>query len=124
MNVAGSGPRSRPSRSSRDRDRVAGPRTPSGQLSQRLVGVLAHVEVDLGDRVEPGERVRVDQQADVDAVSGRERQLLEQLTPRGDLAGERLPDRRQIGIEQVQQRAGGELGDPATAVRNGDVRRP
>ena len=82
------------------------------------MGVLALVEVDLGDRVEPGDGIRVDQQADVDAVSGRERQPLEQLAPGGDLAGQRLLHRGQVGIEQVEQRAGGQLGHAAAAVGN------
>ena len=57
------------------------------------MGVLADLEVDLGDRVESRFRVRVDQQADVDAVAGDERQALEQFAPGRDLAGERLADR-------------------------------
>jgi hypothetical protein len=47
------------------------------QVAEGLVSVLAHVEIDLGDRVEAGQRVGVDQQADVDPVPGGERQRFE-----------------------------------------------
>ena len=64
------------------------------ELAQRLMRVLAHVEVDLGEAVESDSLVGVEQQRDVDAVAGDERQALEQLAARGDLAGERLLARR------------------------------
>ena len=80
------------------------------------MGVLALVEIDLGDRVETGDPVGVDQQGDVDAVSGHEREPLEQIPAGGDLACERLGDRREFRVEQVQQRSCRELGDPASAV--------
>ncbi len=94
------------------------------EVAQRLVRVLADVEVDLGDRVEPDLRVGVEQQRDVDAVSGGERQPLEQLTAGGDLAGQRLTDRCQLRIEEVEQRPCRQLGDAAAAVRQGRPRRP
>ena len=100
--VSRRGPRSLPSRSRRiataPQDRVGH----RAEVPERLVGVLAYLEVDLGDRVESGLRVGVDQQADVDAVAGGERQALEQLTPGGDLARERLANGGQLRVEQVQ----------------------
>ena len=65
--------------------------------------------------------VRVDQQRDVDPVAGHERQSLEQLTAGGDLARERLLDRREVRVEQVQQRPRRQLGDAAAAVRERHV---
>ena len=94
------------------------------QLSQRLVRVLAHVEVDLGDRVEPRQLVGVDQQRDVDAVAGHERKPLEQLTPGGDLARQRLLDSGQVRVEEVQQRPRRQLGHAAAAVRQRHVADP
>ena len=93
------------------------------EIAQRLVGVLADVEVDLGERVEPDQLVGVDQQSDVDAVAGHERQLLEQLARGGDLAGQRLLHRRQVRVEEVQQRSGGQLGHATAAVRHRHVAR-
>ena len=61
----------------------------------------------------PKLRADVDEQREVDAVAGREGQLLEDLAAPGVLACERLHDRRQVGEEQRHERASDELGDPA-----------
>ena len=61
-----------------------------GQLGQRPVAVLAHAEVDLGDRVEPQPVVGVDQQPDLDAVARRERHRGQQLAGARVLAAQRL----------------------------------
>ena len=53
---------------------------------------------------------------DVDAVPADERQLLEERSASGVLAGERLDDRRELREEQRQRRAGDELGDASAAV--------
>jgi hypothetical protein len=88
------------------------------------VGVLADVEVDLRDRIEADQLVGVDQQGDVDAVAGDERQLLQEIAARGDLTGERLAHCRELGVEGLQQRARGQLGDAAAAVPQGRVADP
>src|SRR5207248_6307370 len=86
------------------------------EVAQRLVGVLADLEVDLRERVKPSYAVGIQEQGDVDAVSGDKRELLEQLAPSGDLAGEWLLDRGELGIEHAQQRPSRELCDAAPAV--------
>ena len=48
--------------------------------------VLADVEVDLGDALQPHLAVGVEQQGDVDPVAGDEREPLEELAAGGDLA--------------------------------------
>ena len=81
------------------------------------MAVLAHVEVDLRDRVDPDVGAGVEQERDVDAVAGAERQPFEQLAARGDLARERLADAAQLGIEGGEQRARRQLGDAPAAGR-------
>jgi hypothetical protein len=58
------------------------------------MGILAYVKVDLGNRVKAELAVSVDQQRNVDPVSGHEGQPLEQIPSGGDLAGQWLLDRR------------------------------
>ena len=53
----------------------------------------------------PSSRQRVDQHRDLDAVAGRERQPLEQLAARRDLAGERLAHAGELRVEQRERRA-------------------
>ena len=94
------------------------------QVAQRLVAVLAGAELDLGHRVEPDLAVDVDQHRDLDAVADREREPLEQLAARGDLAGQRLQEAGQVGDVEVEQRAGDQLGDAAAAVGDDGVADP
>ena len=86
VNVVGSGPRQPPVALQPRGHRLQHREGHRAEVAQRLVGVLAHVQVDLRDRVEAEQRVGVDQQRDVDAVAGDERQPLEQLAPGRDLA--------------------------------------
>src|SRR5947209_11573417 len=89
---------------------------PYTTLFRSLVAVLTHVEVDLRQRVHPHRPVCVDQLRDLHPVAAREREPLEERPPRRDLPGQRLTELRQLGIEEVQQRPRGELGDTAAAV--------
>ena len=57
----------------------------------------------------------VDEQAQVDAVAGRERQPLEHRAPTGVLARQRLDDAAEVGEQEREQRPGHELGDPSAA---------
>src|SRR5581483_8633166 len=75
----------------------------------------------LGQTIQPHGCVSVDQQSDVDAVTGRKREALEQRPPHGNLSGERLLEAGQVRIEEVQQRAGRELGHAATLVRKREL---
>ena len=84
--------------------------------------VLAHVEVDLGETLQSGGRIGIDEQRDVDPVAGDERELEQELAPRRHLAGERLAHRGQVGEEALEQGASGQLGHPASAL--GDHRLP
>ena len=86
------------------------------EVEQRLVGVRAAAEVDLGDRVEPVLTVDVEQRGHLHAVAGGHRQRREHLAPHGPLAGQRLHDAAQRGRLQGQQRTRDELGDPAALV--------
>ena len=63
------------------------------------MAVVVHVEVDLRHAVEPDRGADVEQHRDLDAVAGRERQPLEQLAARGDLARERLAHSGELRIE-------------------------
>ena len=57
---------------------------------QRLMGVAVLVEVDLCDPLQADLRPSIDQHPDLHAVAGHERQPLQQLAVRRDLARERL----------------------------------
>ena len=57
----------------------------------------------------------VDEVPDLHGVAGEEGQRLEQAPPAGVLAGERLDQAGQLGEEEVDQRPGDKLGDPAAA---------
>jgi hypothetical protein len=65
------------------------------------VAVLARLEVDLRERVEADVAPRVDEQRDVDGVAAGERQPLEQLAPRGDLARQRLVDAGELAKKRL-----------------------
>ena len=67
------------------------------------------------------------EQADLDAVAGRERHRRQQLAGAGVLAAERLEQAGQLGPQRGQQRARDQLGDPAAAVgvlAAADLQRP
>ena len=78
--------------------------------------VLAHVEVDLGHARQPDRMPGIDQQRHVDGVAAEERQRLQQLPPGGHLTGQRLAHRRELGVQQAEQRSGAQLGHPAAAL--------
>ena len=80
-----------------------------------VVPVPSFAEVDLRHGVEPDGVQRVDQQRDLDAVAGGERQPLQQVAAGGVLAGERLDEAGQLRPVQVQQRPGDQLGDASAA---------
>ena len=64
--------------------------------------------------------LRVDEQADVDAVAVLEGQLQQQRSPRRDDAAQGLAQVRELGEEDLQHRLGRELGDtPAAAAEAG-----
>ena len=83
---------------------------------QVVVSVHAHAQVDLGHGVETHAVEHVDEHAQLDAVAGDERDGLEQLAARGELAGERLHEPGQLRPGEVEERAGDELAHPAAAV--------
>jgi hypothetical protein len=64
------------------------------------MAVLAHVEVDLGHRLEPDRVPDVDQERHVHAVAADEWKPVEEVAPDGDLAGERLAEAGELGIER------------------------
>src|SRR5688500_16942245 len=86
------------------------------QVRQGLVAVDAPLEVDLSEPREPGLIEDVDEQSDLDRVAGEEGQRLEQLAPSGVLARERLDHARQLGEEEVDERACHQLRDAAAAL--------
>ena len=88
------------------------------QVAERLVAVDPPLEVDLADGRQPVGLDDVDQQADLDRVAGEERHALEERAAAGVLAGERLDHARQLGEEEVDERARHELGDATAALRD------
>ena len=82
------------------------------ELLERTVAVLAHVEVDLRDRVDAEVGDEVDEQPDLDAPALDERHRLEQRAPARVLAGERLHEPGEVREQRGEQRPGHELGDP------------
>ena len=56
---------------------------------------------------------QVDQQPELDAVAAGEAELLEDPAVGGRLAGQGLAHPRELGEEQLEHRAGHQLGDPA-----------
>ena len=91
---------------------------------QRLVAVAVLLEVDLGDPLEPDLAPDVDQHRDLHAVAGGEREPLEQLAARGDLARQRLADARELRVEQLERRTRHQVVDAPAAVRQVALSRP
>jgi hypothetical protein len=83
---------------------------------QRLVDVLAPVEVDLGDDVHAGAGGDVHQHPEFHPVALHERQRLQQRPPARVLAAERLREPRQFRPQRRQQRPGQQFGDATAAV--------
>ena len=75
------------------------------QLVQGAVAVDALAQVDLGQALRPEGPREVDQQPELDAVARGEAELLEDPAVAGRLAGQRLAHPRELGEEQVEQRA-------------------
>ena len=73
------------------------------------------LQVHLAQGLETGPLRDVDQVPDLDGVAGEERERLEQAAAARVLAGERLDEARQVRVEQVDERARDQLGDPASA---------
>jgi len=86
------------------------------EASERLVGVALASQIDLAHPCKPDSPPNVHQHRDLDSVSGEEGDLLEQRESAGNLAGERLPEGRQIRHQQLEQRPRGQLRNPAPAV--------
>src|SRR5688572_8536614 len=82
---------------------------------ERLIEVDQLLHVDLRDRGDALALYGVDEQTGLDAVAGEEGELLEMRPPSALLARQRLHHPRQLGVEEVQDRACGELCHPATA---------
>jgi len=85
------------------------------QTLELLVAMDPPFEVDLAEALDPEPLGGVDQVPDLDRVAGEERDGLEQRPPAGVLARQRLDHPRQLRVEQVDERPGDELGDPADA---------
>ena len=77
--------------------------------------MLAHVEIDLRDRVAPEPFDEVDEQPELHAPTFDERNDFERAAPRRVLTAERLHDVGELGEEQREQRSRDELGDAAAA---------
>ena len=88
------------------------------EVGQRLVPVLPRSEVHLGHGPQADLVEDVNQHADLHAVAGEERDAAEHLAPTGELAGQGLHEPGELRVEEVDQRLGHQLGDPAAAVRD------
>jgi hypothetical protein len=83
------------------------------------VTVLPRAEVHLGHRGQAGAAEHVDQDRDLHLGPGQERGAHQQISGGGELAGQRLHEPGEFGIEEVQQGLGHQFGDPAAAVGDG-----
>jgi len=90
-----------------------------GQVPQRLVAVLPRAEVHLGHRGQADVVEHVDQDRDLDPVSGQEGDAEQQVPGGGELTGEGLHEPGEFGVEEVQQGLGHQLGHPAAAIGYG-----
>ena len=72
----------------------------------------------------PAVRLRSIQEAELDGVAAEEGHRREQVAPPGGLARERLGEAGQVGVEEVDQRPGADLGHPPAPVRVGAQRPP
>src|SRR5215218_4096471 len=89
----------------------------AGEVAQGLVPVLAGAEVHLGHGVEPDHLQDVYHDPGLHRVTGEERDGGEELPVGHEFAGERLHEAGELGVEQVEERLGRELRDPAAAVQ-------
>ena len=79
------------------------------------MGPPAKIHLDHGADTDPlGD---VDEQAQVDPVTGDEVKLLQQRPPSGVLTGEGLGEAGQVGEQAGQKRAGDEFGHSSTLTR-------
>jgi hypothetical protein len=83
------------------------------------VAVLPRAEVHLGHRGQADAVEHVDQDRDLDPVSGQERCAEQQVPGGGELAGQGLHEPGEFGEEEVQQGLGHQLRYPAAAVGHG-----
>src|SRR3990167_4964435 len=86
------------------------------QGRQRLVAMDALFEIDLGDGPEAKGIEEIDQQAGLNAVSGKKRDLLQGRSPAAVLARQGLENPGQLGEKKIQERPRGKLGHPAPAL--------
>ena len=109
---------------SRPNRRIGGAEHLGGHHAERVLGLLAvgaGAEVDLRQRVDAVRVDGVEEDGDLDAVPGGERQRLEQRATTGVLAGERLHQSGQLGAVQPEQRTGDQLGDPTAVLLDAAV---
>ena len=85
---------------------------------RRRALMLVHpgAQVDLRHRGQPVRLEQVDEQPELDSVTGDEWHALQHGAARRVLTGERLHEPGEQRPVQVQQRARDEFGDPAAAV--------
>jgi hypothetical protein len=84
------------------------------QLTQRPVAMHTLLQIDLRHRIQAHRRREVDQQPDVHAVAGEERDGPQRVGARSHLTGERLQEAGKLGVADVEQRPGGQLGHAST----------
>lgn len=85
------------------------------EFRQGPVPMFTHPQVDLGDRIETEPVVRVEQKSDLDAVTRRERNRLQQLPGTRVFTSEGLEHTRQFRPQCGEQGSRDQFGDPATA---------
>src|SRR5215212_5483305 len=88
----------------------------AGEVAQGLVPVLAGAEVHLRHGLEPYRFEHIYHDPGLHSVAGQERDGREQLPVSDELAGERLHEAGELGVEEVEERLGRELGYPPAAV--------
>ena len=87
----------------------------SAIATANVVVVDALLQIDLGDGAQPEHFQRVDQHADLHAVARRKMQFFKGRAAPAVFTRQGLDQPGKLGVEQVEQRAGGQLGHPAAS---------
>src|SRR5215211_2961181 len=89
----------------------------AGEVPQGLVPVLAGTEIDLRHRLEPDHLEDVYHDPGLDRVAGEERDGGEELPVGDELPCEGLHEACELGVEEVEERFGRQLRNPASTVQ-------
>src|SRR5215213_2983753 len=89
----------------------------AGEISQGLMPVLASTKVDLRHCLQPDHLEDVYHDPGLDRIAGEERDGAEQLPVGDELPCEGLHEACELGVEEVEERFGRQLRNPASTVQ-------